>query len=86
MQIGSPTALAEQAVLDAITTASTSHAHGLYVPAGALWGGHDIKKMADRGTLKVASSLFLVSAQTRIIGIASDPGTKGDHEEAPLGF
>jgi len=27
--------------------------HGLYIPAGALWGGEDIKKMADRDTLKV---------------------------------
>jgi predicted dinucleotide-utilizing enzyme len=25
---------------------------GIYVPAGALWGAEDIKKMADRGTLK----------------------------------
>ena len=28
-------------------------AHALYVPVGALWGGHDIQRMADRGTLKV---------------------------------
>lgn len=25
--------------------------HGLYVPAGALWGGQDIAKLADRGSL-----------------------------------
>lgn len=30
--------------------------HGLYVPAGAFWGGHDVQKMADRGTLKVRLS------------------------------
>ena len=27
--------------------------HGLYVPAGAFWGGEGIQKMADRGTLQV---------------------------------
>ena len=67
MQIGSPTALADQAVLDTITAAATNHAHGLYVPAGALWGGHDVKKMADRGTLKVASILFLVYYSTILV-------------------
>ena len=27
--------------------------YGLYVPAGAFWGGEDVKKMADRNSLKV---------------------------------
>jgi hypothetical protein len=27
--------------------------NGLYVPSGALWGGEDIRRMADRGTLQV---------------------------------
>ncbi|PIK62958.1 putative L-aspartate dehydrogenase-like [Apostichopus japonicus] len=48
--VGSPTALAEQHVEDRLRQAA-SH-HGLYIPAGALWGGGDIQKMADRGTLK----------------------------------
>lgn len=30
--------------------------HGLYIPAGALWGGQDIAKMAEAGNLKVNSS------------------------------
>lgn len=34
--------------------------HGLYVPSGAFWGGEDIKKMADRGTLQVCRSIFRV--------------------------
>ena len=30
--------------------------NGLYIPSGALWGGEDIRKMADRGTLQVSYS------------------------------
>lgn len=48
--VGSPTALADQQVEDSLRKAA--NIHGLYIPAGALWGGHDIQKMADRGTLK----------------------------------
>ena len=25
--------------------------HGVYVPSGALWGGEDIRRMAERGSL-----------------------------------
>ena len=54
-QIGSPTALADGAAYERIFTAAKAKASifGLYVPVGAFWGGQDIQKMADRGTLKV---------------------------------
>ncbi|KAK7073966.1 hypothetical protein SK128_000455 [Halocaridina rubra] len=48
--VGSPTALASQNVENSLREAATNH--GLYIPAGAFWGGEDILKMADRGTLK----------------------------------
>ncbi|XP_038059486.1 putative L-aspartate dehydrogenase [Patiria miniata] len=48
--VGSPTALANQEVEDKLRTAAKHH--GLYIPTGAFWGGNDIQKMADRGTLK----------------------------------
>ncbi|KAG7162754.1 L-aspartate dehydrogenase-like, partial [Homarus americanus] len=48
--VGSPTALASQAVEDSLRASATTH--GLYIPAGAFWGAEDILKMADRGTLK----------------------------------
>ncbi|BFZ18548.1 hypothetical protein BsWGS_21587 [Bradybaena similaris] len=48
--IGSPTALADASLELALRAAASSH--GLYVPSGAFWGGEDIKKMADRGTLQ----------------------------------
>lgn len=48
--VGSPTALATQAVEEELREAATSH--GLYLPAGAFWGAEDILKMADLGTLK----------------------------------
>ncbi|XP_072026436.1 aspartate dehydrogenase domain-containing protein-like [Amphiura filiformis] len=48
--VGSPTALADQAVEDKLRAAAKHH--GLYIPSGAFWGGNDIQKMADRGSLK----------------------------------
>lgn len=48
--IGSPTALSDAALETELRKAAVSH--GLYVPSGAFWGGEDIKKMADRGTLQ----------------------------------
>lgn len=50
--IGSPTVLADQSVEDAIRLAAKTGPHGLYVPVGAFWGAEDVRKMADRGTLK----------------------------------
>ena len=51
-QIGSPTALSDPVILQTIKTAANSY-NGVYIAIGALWGGHDIQRMADRGTLKV---------------------------------
>ena len=51
LQIGSPTILADPAVEKTICL--TTHPHGVYIPVGAMWGAHDIRKMADMGTLKV---------------------------------
>ena len=47
--IGSPTALADRDIEAALEAAADTH--GLYIPSGALWGGEDIRKMAERGTL-----------------------------------
>ena len=52
-QIGSPTALANSDVENTLRHKASSGTHGIYIPSGALWGSDDIKKMADRGTLKV---------------------------------
>lgn len=52
-QIGSPTALANLDVENKLRQKASSGTHGIYIPSGALWGGSDIKRMADRGTLKV---------------------------------
>lgn len=48
--IGSPTALADAETERQLRKAATQH--GLYIPRGALWGGEDIQRMADRGTLQ----------------------------------
>eukprot|EP00795_Rhopilema_esculentum_P015327 gene15327-6544_t len=50
--IGSPTALAKRDLEKKLRDKAGSGPNGLYVPTGAFWGGEDIKKMADRGTLK----------------------------------
>ncbi|XP_067879493.1 aspartate dehydrogenase domain-containing protein [Heterodontus francisci] len=52
LMVGSPTAFAEQRVNTKCREAARRYGHTLYVPSGALWGGEDIQKMANRGTLK----------------------------------
>ncbi|XP_069057104.1 aspartate dehydrogenase domain-containing protein isoform X1 [Pleurodeles waltl] len=49
--VGSPTALADPATEQSLRKAVALHQNTLYIPRGALWGGEDIQKMADRGTL-----------------------------------
>ena len=51
--LGSPTILANEKVEVMLTNAANTFKTGLYVPSGALWGGEDIRKMSDLGTLKV---------------------------------
>ena len=58
-QIGSPTALADEEAYKSIFEAAKASSFGLYVPVGAFWGGQDIQKMADRGTLKVGGVMTL---------------------------
>ena len=62
-QIGSPTTLANQEIQTKIYKKAHSNArrHGLYVPSGAFWGGEDIKKMADMGSLEVSLSTNLIA-------------------------
>ena len=48
--IGSPTALADRDIDELMRKSAGKH--GLYVPRGALWGGEDIERMANRGTLQ----------------------------------
>ena len=50
--LGSPTALANTTIEKILTESVHKYHHGLYVPSGALWGGEDIRKMAERGSLK----------------------------------
>ena len=53
IQVGSPTAFADKELEKSLPVAAVNH--GLYIPSGAFWGGEDIKKMADRGTLQVTA-------------------------------
>jgi aspartate dehydrogenase len=55
--IGSPTALADVELETALAEAATKN--GLYIPSGALWGGEDIRKMSERGTLKGLTGMIL---------------------------
>jgi hypothetical protein len=49
--VGSPTAFADRCVEKALRRAAEGGVHGLYIPAGALWGAQDLAKMADIGSL-----------------------------------
>jgi len=48
--VGSPTTFADQKVETALRTAANKH--GVYIPAGALWGANDIQKLAESGSLQ----------------------------------
>ena len=50
--LGSPTALANTTIEKILYESVQKYQNGLYVPSGALWGGEDIRKMAERGSLK----------------------------------
>ena len=58
--IGSPTALANAEVESKLRSTAMTSGNGLYVPSGAFWGGEDVRKMADRGTLKVKNSFMQI--------------------------
>lgn len=49
--IGSPTALADADLERKLRAKAMECGNGLYVPSGAFWGGEDIAKMADNGSL-----------------------------------
>ncbi|KAG9462124.1 hypothetical protein GDO78_014862, partial [Eleutherodactylus coqui] len=50
--VGSPTALADEDTERRLRGRAKLSGYTLYIPSGALWGGEDIMKMADRGTLR----------------------------------
>ncbi|XP_053308235.1 aspartate dehydrogenase domain-containing protein [Spea bombifrons] len=50
--VGSPTALADQTTESKLREMAGRSGHTLYVPSGAFWGGEDIQRMAERGTLQ----------------------------------
>ncbi|VDM62525.1 unnamed protein product [Angiostrongylus costaricensis] len=49
--IGSPTCLSDADLLESIRSTAFTKKRRVLVPAGAIWGGNDIQKMADQGTL-----------------------------------
>lgn len=49
---GSPTAFADLDTESMLKSAAEESGNGVYVPNGALWGGEDIRRMADGGSLK----------------------------------
>ncbi|KAF4116240.1 aspartate dehydrogenase domain-containing protein isoform X2 [Onychostoma macrolepis] len=53
--VGSPSALSDPQLEQDLCTAAKQHGKTLYVPSGALWGGQDIQKMNDSGTLRALS-------------------------------
>ncbi|XP_073697622.1 aspartate dehydrogenase domain-containing protein isoform X1 [Garra rufa] len=53
--VGSPSALSDPQLEQDVRTAAKRHGKTLYVPSGALWGGQDIQKMNDSGTLQALS-------------------------------
>ena len=67
--LGSPTALANERVESTLSNAAKEYGTGLYVPSGALWGGEDIRKMSDLGTLKVVTYDFMFEFIKHMVSI-----------------
>ncbi|XP_036409363.1 putative L-aspartate dehydrogenase [Megalops cyprinoides] len=53
--VGSPSALSDTLLNKQLRQAAVHHGRTLYVPSGALWGGQDIQRLNDSGTLKALS-------------------------------
>ena len=62
LQVGSPTALVDDSLTEQLLGAALHH--GLYISNGALWGGDDIQKMADTGTLQVSTVEFIMCCRS----------------------
>jgi aspartate dehydrogenase len=88
---GSPTALADAATDAALRAAAAAGAanpsgHGLYIPAGALWGAVDLAKLSARGGLaslaitmkKHPASLKLEGALGERVAALLADGTPGE--------
>ncbi|KAK6312399.1 hypothetical protein J4Q44_G00180630 [Coregonus suidteri] len=50
--VGSPSALSDPQLNQKMRQAAEHHGRTLYVPSGALWGGQDILRLNDSGSLK----------------------------------
>ena len=50
--MGSPTAFADQELLNRLINTSLKFNRSIFVPCGAFWGASDIKKMSTKNTLK----------------------------------
>ena len=51
-KVGSPTAFADQTLLDKLVATSQKFKRAIFVPCGAFWGASDIRKMASKNALK----------------------------------
>jgi len=85
--MGSPTAMADAEIDQMVREeAAKPNGHGVYVPAGALWGGGDISRMADTGSLrsltvrmkKHPDSLKLSGQLAEKMATEFKPGTGGE--------
>ncbi len=83
--IGSPTALADPDVEKALKKAP----HAVFVPAGALWGGNDIRRMSQLGslaalrvTMRKHPDAFKLQGQLKDVNDAYK--ARKDEDEAPI--
>lgn len=88
LQVGSPIAFADYSTERHLRQVSEGGDHGLYIPSGALWGGEDIRRMADRGTLKVnviSVHIHTYHGQVETITQGSENHNEETSSQFPLG-
>jgi len=83
--IGSPTALADAALETKLRTKALHCNTTLYVPAGAFWGGEDVTKMADNGSLKALKvTMKKHPASFKVLGELAERNAKVGDEATVL--
>eukprot|EP00746_Dinoflagellata_sp_MGD_P011310 gnl/MRDRNA2_/MRDRNA2_123662_c0_seq1.p1 gnl/MRDRNA2_/MRDRNA2_123662_c0~~gnl/MRDRNA2_/MRDRNA2_123662_c0_seq1.p1 ORF type:complete len:306 (+),score=69.74 gnl/MRDRNA2_/MRDRNA2_123662_c0_seq1:49-918(+) len=83
--VGSPTCFADADVEAAMRAKLKEGSKSLFVPSGALWGIHDIQKMADRGTLKsLQVSMTFAPPALKVNGEVAEKLAAADGKETLL--
>lgn len=67
IQIGSPTALADEETELSLRELAAEGLYGVYIPVGALWGAEDVRRLANSGTLEAGEGFHELWSSTCVL-------------------